>query len=108
MARYILIDNQSGYIFADSADLNGTIFAGTPTEFAAVFDASTGEPGRSYDMTTIYDLADNETGYHVYRADVNGSEAVPVIEDGQDAEMIAAVVRDCEYVTTLRCVGPQD
>ena len=103
MARYILIDNYSGYIFADSADLDGKIFTGTPTEFAAAHDASIGEPGRTYEEVARHALASNETGYHVYRADVCGSEAVALITDGQDQEMIDAVERDCDYITTLRC-----
>jgi hypothetical protein len=48
-------------------------------------------------------LATNETGYHVYRADIDGSEVVPVITDGQDQEMIDAVAFDCAYVITIRC-----
>lgn len=102
MARFILIDNCSGYIFADSADLNSRIFEGSPAEFAAAFDASIGEHGRAYEEVSRRALASNESGYHVYRADVNGSEAVPVAYDGQDHEAIEAVERDCEYVTTLR------
>lgn len=47
-------------------------------------------------------LASNEVGYHVYRADVNGSEAVAAVEDGTDQEMIEAVTRDCQYVTSIR------
>ena len=103
MARYILIDNCSGYIFGDSADLNGHIFSGTPVEFAAALDASIGEHGRTYEDVSRHALASNETGYHVYRADVDGSEAVAVVWDGQDQETIDAVVQDCEYVTTIRC-----
>ena len=103
MARYILIDNNSGYIYADSADLNGKIWIGDkPADFAAAFDATIGEHGRTYDDVHCASLASNETGYHVYRADINGSEAVPVIEGGQDQDMIDAVMRDCEYVTALR------
>ena len=103
MARYILIDNCSGYIFGDSADLNGHIFSGTPVEFAAALDAGIGEHGRTYEDVSRHALASNETGYHVYRADVDGSEAVAVVWDGQDQETIDAVVQDCEYVTTIRC-----
>ena len=103
MARYILIDNCSGYIFGDSADLGGHIFSGTPVEFAAALDASIGERGRTYEDASRHALASNETGYHVYRADVDGSEAVAVVWDGQDQETIDAVVQDCEYVTTIRC-----
>lgn len=101
MARYILIDNGSGYIFGDSADLDGKIFTGSPVEFAAALDASIGEHGRAYEEAT--DLASNETGYRVYRADVGGSDAVPTVTNGQDQEMIDAVERDCRYVTTIRC-----
>lgn len=100
MARYILIDNHSGYIFGDSADINGKIFDGTPCEVAQAIDESIGEYGRSYEESD----PDNSTvsGYHVYRADIDGSEAVGNIHDGQDQEMIAAVERDCEYVTFVR------
>lgn len=97
MARFILIDNNSGYIFGDSADHNGAIFSGTAEEYAAALDASIGEHGRAYEMLSR-DPQTSGTGYHVYRADVDGSEAVPVVFDGQDQETIEAVERDCEYV----------
>jgi hypothetical protein len=103
MTRYILIDNYSGYIFGDSADLNGQIFDGSPIEYAAALDATNGKHGGTYEVVSRHALASNETGYHVYRADVNGSEAIPVVGDGTDQETIDAVVRDCEYVTTIRC-----
>jgi hypothetical protein len=103
MARYILIDNCSGYVFGDSADLDGHIFSGTPVEFAAALDASNGAHGLTYEGVSRHALASNETGYHVYRADVDGSEAVPVVWDGQDPKTIDSVVQDCEYVTTIRC-----
>ena len=61
MTRYILIDNCSGYIFGDSADLNGRIFTGTPTEYAAALDASIGERGRVYEAVSRHALANNET-----------------------------------------------
>lgn len=38
---------------------------------------------------------DGASGYFVYRADMNGSDAVPTIWDGQDRETIEAVERDC-------------
>jgi hypothetical protein len=102
MARYIIIDNCSGYIWGDSADLAGHIFVGTPIEYAAALDADIGDPGRIYEECHHHALASNEGGYHVYRADVSGSDAVPVVWDGQDQETIEAVLRDCEYVTSLR------
>ena len=111
MARYILIDNESGYIWGDSADLDGRIFTGTPAEYAAALDASLGKPGLVYEECSAHALgaigsthaAVRVSGYHVYRADIGASEVVPVVWDGQDQETIGAVERDCEYVTTLRC-----
>lgn len=97
MARYILIDSYTGYIFGDSADIDGKVVTGTPSEVAAALDSSIGEHDRSYtELRTA--PRDTRTGYMVYRADVNGSEAVPVVRDGQDRETIEAVERDCEFV----------
>ena len=114
MARYILIDNCSGYIYGDTADLPKHTFADaeypvtqsgiTPTEAARWMDeAVVGVHGRAYEEVPRRALASNEAGYHVYRADINGSDAVMTVQDGQDQEMIEAVERDCEYVTALRC-----
>lgn len=96
MPRYILIDNYSGFIWGDSADLQGRIFQGAPIEFAKALDESIGATGRVYEMqwNKPHDI---RSGYHVYRADVNGSEAVPVVTDGEDQDMIDAVTRDCQY-----------
>jgi hypothetical protein len=91
-------------VWGDSADIDGKIFVGTPIETAAAIDASLGVHGRSYEEVARRALASNECGYHVYRADVNGGEAVPVVQDGLDEETIQAVERDCEYVTSIRCV----
>lgn len=104
MSRYILIDNYSGYIFADSADLNGRIFDGTPTQFAEAFDHSINEYGRSYEMLH-HNPRTTETGYHVYCAVAAGSEVVPVIEDGQNQEMIQTVEQQCRYVGFIRCLS---
>jgi hypothetical protein len=103
MARYILIDNGSGFIFGDTADFTaGDSSDMTPAEAAERLDYSLGERNRSYEEVGRRTLASNETGYHVYRADVDGAEAVPVVDDGQDQDVIDAVERDCEYVTTIR------
>lgn len=103
MARYILIDSNSGYIFGDSADLNGKIFVGSPTEYAAALDASIGEHGRTYEMLGD-DPRDTGTGYRVYRADINGSDAVTTVCDGQNPDEIAAVERDCRYEGFIACL----
>jgi hypothetical protein len=113
MARYILIDNGSGFIFADTADLPAHTFAGedfpiiqsgiTPVEAARWHDeAVVREFGRTYELLG-HNPHDTSTGYHVYRADINGSDAVRAIDNGQDAELIEAVERDCEYVGFVRC-----
>lgn len=99
MARYILIDNNSGYIFGDTADFAAGRQSdiNTISDAARMLDESIGEMERTYT-----ELRSNPhttgTGYDVYRADINGSEAVPVVTDGQDQDTIAAVIYDCEYV----------
>ena len=107
MARFILIDNNSGYIFGDTADLNGAILStNSPVDACRAFDEQVvGEHGRTYE--TVSSLASNETGYSVYRADVDGSEAVPVVHDGQDQDTIDAVIASCRHVATVRCVGAE-
>jgi hypothetical protein len=103
MARYILIDNYSGFIWGDSADLEGQVFTGTPLEFAAALDKSvdpSAAAARSYEEVGRTALFANESGYLVYRADPGAS--VPVVQDGQDQDMIELVERDCQYVTTIR------
>lgn len=119
MARYILIDNCSGYVWGDSADLNGKIWNGdfinadgdldhdpSPIGFARALDRSvdpSAAVGRQYEAVSRHALASNETGYHVYRADVGrAGEMVMLVTDGQDQEVIEAIARDCEYVTAIR------
>jgi len=92
MVRHILIDNASGYIWGDSADLNGKIFSGTAVEFAAALDESNGEHGRAY--IEAHNPRDTSTGYHVYAA----TDAIPTVSDGQNSGTIEAVERDCAYV----------
>lgn len=98
MARYILIDSNSGYIWGDSADLDGKIFEGNAIQFARALDAWIGTDPNEQDYELLNrPPCDTETGCHVYRADVDGSEAVPVITNGQSQEQIRAVERDCQY-----------
>ena len=96
MAHYILIDNASGYIFGDSRDLDGKLFVGTPAEFAAALDESIGEHGHGY-VHLPFSLRSHTTGYHVYRIDVRDSEAVAIVQDGQNPDTIQEVVESCEY-----------
>lgn len=111
MARYILIDNASGYIFSDTADIEGRALSlGTNDDdiIAAcrATDRSIGQPGYVYEITGS--LASNDDGYLVYRADVRGSEQVAVITDGQDQEQIDAVSNHCDFVAYVRVSWPDE
>lgn len=103
MARYILIDNNSGYIWGDSADLDGKIFSGSALEYAKALDESLGEYGREYEEVSNLN---GRSGYIVYRADINGSDAVNVVFDGQDRETIESVERDCQHIGFIATKQP--
>lgn len=99
MARFILIDNGSGFIWGDSAthyrDWND------PIAYARHLDASVGEHGRDYMRTAKHDLTSNETGYHVFEAPTE----FPHVDDGQDQEMIDRVEAECTPVCTIRVLA---
>lgn len=104
MARYILIDSITGYIFGDTADFA----SGHQSDIRSIAEAARllGEHIGAGEYTYIEHSSrpSGADGYHVYRADINGSEAVPDILDGQDQETIEAVERDCDYVGFVQCV----
>ena len=100
MARYILIDVASGYVWGYSADIDGKIATGTPCEIAQILDESIGETDGAAEYRETHQR-DSARTYDVYRADINGSEAVPVVQDGQDEETCNAVVALCAYVTSV-------
>lgn len=103
--RLILIDNNSGFIFGEFAsnDYTGNYNAyDCMVEAAKHVDADIGAQARIY-TAQVSAPRSTQTGYHVYRADVRGSEQVGAITDGQDAEMIEAVERDCEYLGFVAC-----
>ncbi len=103
--RLILIDNNSGYIWGEfaSSDYTGDLDVNACLAAAAAHvDTETGAQARTYSVSGRAPSS-TQTGYHVYRADVRGSEAVPAITDGQDQEMIDAVERDCEYMGFVAC-----
>ena len=118
--RIILIDKDSGYIWGDSADLDGGIFQLTESDwdqigpryptaddwalaFARALDTSLGEHGRTYVMQSPDAARNGVSGYMAYRADVGGSDAVATIFDGQSREVIEAVERDCEQIGFIAC-----
>ena len=102
MARYILIDSNSGYIFGDTADYGAGRDIDSPIDAARMLDESIGEHGRTYEECSG-NPGTTQTGYDVYRADVDGSDAVAVVWDGQDPDTIAAVIASCRYEGFVTC-----
>lgn len=117
--RFIIIDSSTGYIFGDTAVLpkshvfQGGEFAGekagavgmSPELACRWLDETIGEAGREYEECSASDLRSGVTGYEVYRADIGGSEAVTVANDGTDQEAIDAVREYCALVARFRIVG---
>src|SRR3954470_1690889 len=82
MARFILIDHASGYIYADTADLNGPARDESAIEAVRRFDESIGESRREYEehgQDHVPATGLNVSAYHVYCDDIATSEAVPVV-----------------------------
>jgi hypothetical protein len=92
MARYILIDKDSGDIAYDTA--NGSDVA-APIDACRQFDG-----GRTYEE--VQRLADTDDGYLVYRADEEGAPAIPPVTDGTDAATIKAVKKAGRLVARIR------
>lgn len=99
MTRYIGIDSNTGYVFFDTGDLDGAARQESPSEAVERFETYENvRGGVSVEYVEHAHAPSGASGYHVYRADIGGSEAVPVVHAGQDQETIQAVERDCEYV----------
>lgn len=101
MPRYIMIDDASGYVWGDTGDLDGPARDETPIEACRRLDASVGVYQRDYVEHGPRYRPAGQTAYHVYRADVGGSEVVPLVWDGQDAATIAEVERLCDPVAVV-------
>ena len=102
MTRYILIDNYTGYIWGDTGDLDGPARGETPEDAAKRLDESLHTFGRVYETHgPNYRPAANDGAYHVHSADVDGSEAVMLVWDGQDRETINSVLRYCPKVAVV-------
>jgi hypothetical protein len=104
MPRYIIIDLDSGFIFGDTGDLDGPARQETPLDACRRLDRSLGEFEREYveygpNSNQAFGL--NRSIYDVYRADIKGSEAVPLVHDGQDQETINSVIASCDHVATV-------
>ena len=114
--RLILIDNNSGLIFGDTANYllarlndwrennsdNNSDTARLSLMAARLLDDTIGEHGREYGFIN-YDPCDTRTGYLIYRADIDGSDALPVVTDGQKQEMIHSVKSACRLEGFVEC-----
>ena len=103
MARYILIDNNSGFIFGDTKNINCSRTFKNPAEAAKMLDESIGEPASEY--VEIYGDHDTsgKSGYGVYSAD--DIEDMTEVEDGTDQATIDKFCRKCVricFVETVR------
>ena len=106
MANYIIIDAWIGYIWGDTRDIGGKSMSFDSIEDACrALDESNGDHGREYSQVS---RLSGDQGYAVYRVDVDGSEAVPVVHDGQDQETIDAVTESCQLVGFVEYVGKGD
>ena len=99
MDRYILIDKNSGYIFGDTADRwwkmdeshpVGPLEAAESLDRALMIETT----GLSYEQVNCHG---GPATYHVYTA----GDEFPAVWDGQNQDIIDAVMRDCIYVTTV-------
>jgi hypothetical protein len=104
MPAYILIDNNSGYIFGDMRDIGGKSYTGadiTPEAAARTLDEHLNAGAAEYETYSPNYRQHGDDAYHVYRVDVAGSEVIPIIWDGQDQETIERVERDCVKVAIV-------
>lgn len=115
--RIVLIDSCSGYIWGDSADLDGRIFSQDDAyairedgdfalAYAEALDRSIGGAPRTYAYGNASTARDGVTGYRVFRADIDGSEAVGVVHDGQNKDTIDAVIENCPEIGFITCADP--
>lgn len=108
MPRYILVDRNSGFIWADTASLPGWDESGQdPIDAARLIDEHIGAPGREYEFFRGTLGAPDGDGYCVWRVDAaeRGIPVLPVVTDGQDRETIAAVTLR-EYVGYIHITEP--
>jgi hypothetical protein len=94
MPAYIIQDACSGYIWGDTRDFDGVSYSATDiVDACRKLDSLVGAETREY--WQVPRLSGN-SGYVVYRADVAGSEAVTIVQDGSDNDTISAVMNCCQ------------
>jgi hypothetical protein len=94
MPRYILLDNVTGSIVADTLDLDGPPRDESPREAVERYDALTLEDKRSYAEEHPSAALNNVLGYLVYLA----PDTMPKIMDGTDQDVIDAMIAVCDPV----------
>ena len=92
MPRYIILDNVTGSIVADTLDLDGPPREETPLEAVQRYDALTLEDERSYAEEHPSAALNNVLGYIVYVA----PDDLPKIKDGEDQDVIDAMIEACD------------
>jgi len=106
MAHFIIQDRYTGYIWGDTRDINGGLYhANDIVDACRALDQSIGGEPRVYEEVS---RLDGDDGYIVYRVEVDGSEAVTVIWDGQSQETIDAVEASCPVAGYVQCVGASE
>jgi hypothetical protein len=92
--RYILLDNVTGSIVADTLDLDGPPREEAPLEAVKRYDGLTLEDERSYAEEHPSAALNNVLGYLVYVA----PDDFPKVKDGDDQDVIDAMIAACEPV----------
>lgn len=92
MPRYIILDNVTGSIVADTLDLDGPPREESPLEAVKRFDALTLEDERSYAEEHPSAALNNVLGYIVYVA----PDDLPKVKDGEDQDVIDSVIEACD------------
>lgn len=109
MPRFIMIDSDSGYVFGDTADLNGKLVpCSNPVEACHAMDHAVGEYRRTYREhgPDSHAARRGASGYFVYTA--REGQRYPFIHDGQDKADIAAVQRNLTLVAFVETVRPSE
>ena len=94
MPRYILIDNITGSIVADTLDLDGPPRDESPLDTVKRFDGLTLEDEREYTEEHPSAAINAALGYIVYAA----PDDYPKVKDGNDQDVIDAMIAACEPV----------
>ena len=92
MPRYIILDNVTGSIVADTLDLDGPPREETPLGAVQRYDALTLEDERSYAEEHPSAALNNVLGYIVYVA----PDDLPKVKDGEDQDVIDSVIEACD------------